>query len=114
MTTAWGQHLQGDRTLSPQAWASGQPGGICRVTQALSLGLAIRKPEENSKQLNPAVQAWGLGAGRPKLKSQLLSSLAGDFGKVPQTLQTRLYVSNMETAPMYFIESRGGDELSHV
>lgn len=54
----------------------------------------------------------GLGAGRPKLESWLLNSLAGNLGRATQTLYKRVCVCKMETAPA--IHRLTGNELLHT
>lgn len=88
-SSVWGQHLQEAGVLSLQAWASGGPCGICKVTQsfwALDLSSGNQKKGFQSSGSQRCRPGAGLGAGRPKLESWLLNSLAGNLGQATQTL----------------------------
>lgn len=116
-SSAWGQHLREAEVLSLQAWPSGGPCGICKVTQslwALDLSPGNQKKGLKSSGSQRCRPGAGLGAGRPKLESWLLNSLAGNLGRATQTLYKRVCVCKMETAPAYSTDSRGGNELLHT
>lgn len=91
-SSARGQHLREAKVLSLQAWPSGGPCGICKVTQslwALDLSPGNQKKGLKSSGSQRCRPGAGLGAGRPKLESWLLNSLAGNLGRATQTLYKR-------------------------
>lgn len=112
-----GASISEAEVLSLQAWPSGGPCGICKVTQslwALDLSPGNQKKGLKSSGSQRCRPGAGLGAGRPKLESWLLNSLAGNLGQATQTLYKRVCVCKMETAPAYSTDSRGGNELLHT